>query len=52
MYDLMGKYLDVPAYKLLGPKVRNHGKVGYFVHDLDPHGLAEEVRHSLRMGYL
>ena len=51
MYDLMGKYLGVPVYELLGTKVRSHGKIGYFMCDLDAEGLAKEVSRSVGMGY-
>jgi L-alanine-DL-glutamate epimerase-like enolase superfamily enzyme len=51
MYDLMGKYLAVPAWKLLGRKVRDWVPVGAWAVSQPPRAMAEEVGHVSRRGF-
>ena len=51
MYDLMGKYLDLPAWKLIGPKVRSWIPVGAWTVSRHPDAMAEEVLSVSRRGY-
>ena len=50
-YDLMGKHLGEPAWKLLGPKLRSWVPVGYWTVSLEPDAMAQEVREAARLGY-
>ncbi len=51
LYDLMGKHLGVPAWKLIGPKVRSWVPVAAWTVSQTPEGMAEEVRQAARRGY-
>lgn len=51
VYDLMGKYLGVPAWKLIGPKVRNWIPVGAWTVAQTPEAMAGEIAHAVRLGY-
>jgi L-alanine-DL-glutamate epimerase-like enolase superfamily enzyme len=51
LYDLMGKHLGVPAWKLMGPKVRCWVPVAAWTVSQPPEGMAEEVRQAARLGY-
>lgn len=51
MYDLMGKYLDLPVWKLLGPQVRSWVPVAAWTVSQTPERMAEEVRDVSRRGY-
>ncbi|MFP6619938.1 MAG: enolase C-terminal domain-like protein [Pirellulaceae bacterium] len=51
LYDLMGKYLQVPAWKLLGPQVRTKIPVAFWTVSQTPDALAEEVRQAVQAGY-
>ncbi len=51
MYDLMGKLLGVPAWKLIGPKVRSWIPVGGWTASQPPEAMAEEVRMLSQRGY-
>ena len=50
-YDLMGKYLGVPVWKLIGPKVRSWIPVAAWTEPQAPDAMAEEVRQVSRRGY-
>lgn len=50
-YDLMGKFLGVPAWKLIGPKVRSWVPVSAWTEPQTPDAMAEEVRQAVRRGY-
>jgi len=50
-YDLMGKYLGVPVWKLIGPKVRSWIPVAAWTEPQTPDAMAEEVRQVSRRGY-
>jgi L-alanine-DL-glutamate epimerase-like enolase superfamily enzyme len=51
LYDLMGKYLEVPAYKLMGQKVRNRVPVAAWTKPASPDKLREEVPRAVSEGY-
>ena len=51
IYDLLGKYNDVPAYKLFGPKVRSRVPMAAWTVSQTPSKMAEEVEHAAEAGY-
>jgi D-galactarolactone cycloisomerase len=51
LYDVMGKHLDVPAYKLLGQKVRDWVSVAAWTKPVPPETLRQEVRRAVAEGY-
>lgn len=51
VYDLMGKHLGVPAWKLMGPKLRDWIPVSAWTVSQAPEGMAEEVRQAAARGY-
>jgi galactonate dehydratase len=51
MYDIMGKYLDIPAWKLIGEKVRDRMPVAAWTASFAPEKMAHEVRHAASLGY-
>jgi L-alanine-DL-glutamate epimerase-like enolase superfamily enzyme len=51
VYDLMGKYLRLPAWKLLGQKVRSWVPVAAWTVSRPPEAMAEEVLSVSRRGY-
>ena len=51
MYDLMGKYLDIPAWKLIGEKVRDRVPVSAWTASFTPEHMAKEVKHAASLGY-
>ena len=51
LYDLMGKYLEVPAYKLMGQKVRDAVSVGAWTAQASPDQLAAEICRAADQGY-
>jgi len=51
LYDLMGKHLGVPAWKLIGPRVRSWVPVAAWTVSQPPEGMAEEVRQAAQLGY-
>lgn len=51
MYDLMGKHLDLPAWKLMGPKVRSWIPVAAWSVSRAPQEMAEEVVQAAARGY-
>jgi L-alanine-DL-glutamate epimerase-like enolase superfamily enzyme len=51
LYDLMGKHLGVPAWKLLGQQVRSWVPVAAWTVSQAPLAMAEEVRRAARQGY-
>lgn len=50
-YDLMGKHLGVPMWKLIGPKVRDWAPVAAWTVSQPPEAMAEEVRSVTARGY-
>ncbi|MDQ3702028.1 MAG: hypothetical protein M3442_14070, partial [Chloroflexota bacterium] len=51
LYDLMGKYLQQPAYKLMGQKVRDWVPVAAWTKPVPPETLAAEVTRAVAEGY-
>ena len=51
MYDLMGKHLGVPAYKLFGQRLRSWVPMVCYTVPQSPEAMAEEVRQASAMGY-
>lgn len=51
LYDVMGKFLGLPVWKLLGPKVRSWVPVSAWTASQTPQGMAEEVRSVSKRGY-
>ena len=50
-YDVMGKHLEVPAYKLMGQKVRDAVPVGAWTRPCSPEVFAGEVKRAADAGY-
>ena len=51
LYDLMGKYLDVPAYKFMGQKVRDAVSVAAWTAQSSPAEFASEIERAAAEGY-
>jgi len=51
IYDLVGKFNDVPAYKLLGPRARSRVPMAAWTVSQTPYKMAEEVKHAAEAGY-
>ena len=51
MYDLMGKYLEIPAWKLIGEQVRDRIPVSAWTASFTPDRMAAEVRQAVSLGY-
>jgi len=51
LYDLMGKFLEVPAYKLMGPKVRDTVSVAAWTALATPAQFAAEISRAASQGY-
>ena len=50
-YDLMGKYLEIPAWKMIGPQVRTRIPVAAWTVSQEPEALQREVKHAASLGY-
>ncbi len=51
LYDVMGKHLGVPAWRLMGPKVRDAVSVAAWTRQAAPADFAAEVQRAARQGY-
>ena len=51
LYDLMGKALDVPAYRLMGPKVRDAVNVAAWTCRASADDFGREVERAAQQGY-
>ncbi len=51
LYDVMGKYLEVPAYKLLGQKVRDAVPAAAWTRPCSSEVFAEEIQRAVDQGY-
>ncbi len=51
LYDIMGKSLGIPAWKLMGLQVREWIPVGAWTVAQEPAAMAEEVRQAAAKGY-
>lgn len=52
IYDLAGKALGVPCYKLFGPKLRDWCPISWWANDMPTEDWSEEVREALSLGYM
>ena len=52
IYDAVGKHLEVPAYKLIGQKVRDRVPVAAWTRPASPEDLAAEVQRAVGEGYM
>ena len=52
LYDLMGRHLEIPAYKLMGQKVRDRVPVAAWTRVASPEELAAEVVRAADDGYM
>jgi L-alanine-DL-glutamate epimerase-like enolase superfamily enzyme len=51
LYDVMGKYLEVPAHKLMGQKVHDAVPVAAWTRPCPPDIFAEEIQRAADQGY-
>ncbi len=51
LYDVMGKHLEVPAYKLMGQKVRDMVSVAAWTRPASPEAFREEISRAVEQGY-
>ena len=51
LYDVMGKYLEVPAYRLMGQKVRDAVSVAAWTAQASPAEFASEIERAAAQGY-
>ncbi|MDE2889740.1 MAG: mandelate racemase/muconate lactonizing enzyme family protein [Gemmatimonadota bacterium] len=52
LFDAVGKSLGVPAYRLLGTKVRDWCPISWWHMDMPPGDWAEECRQAVNAGYM
>ena len=52
IYDLAGKAMGVPIYKLLGPKVRDWCPVSWWTNDMSAEDWIEEMKEAVSLGYM
>jgi L-alanine-DL-glutamate epimerase-like enolase superfamily enzyme len=52
IYDLAGKAMGVPCYKLLGPKVRDWCPASWWTNDMSQEDWIDEMREALSLGYM
>ncbi len=50
-YDLMGKHLGVPAWKVMGQQVRDWVSMGWWMPSMSPEDTAAEVKVAVERGY-
>ena len=50
LYDVMGKYLEIPAYKLMGQKQRDAVSLAAWTRPCSPAEFAAEVTHAAAAG--
>ena len=51
LYDAMGKCLDIPAYKLMGTKVRDRVAVAAWTRPCPPEVFSREIQRAVEQGY-
>ncbi len=51
IYDVAGKALGVPCYRLLGKKLRDWCPVSWWCKDMPVEDLVEEAKEAVRLGY-
>ena len=52
LYDVMGKHIEQPAYKLMGQRVRDRVPVAAWTRSTSPEDLAKEVQRAVAEGYM
>ncbi|MDE3259732.1 MAG: hypothetical protein OYM47_18020 [Gemmatimonadota bacterium] len=52
LYDVMGKHLDIPAYKLMGQRIRDRVPVAAWTRPASPEDLARDVQRAVGEGYM
>jgi L-alanine-DL-glutamate epimerase-like enolase superfamily enzyme len=52
IYDLVGKALGVPCYRLIGPKVRDWCPISWWANDMSTEDWEAEIREALSLGYM
>jgi len=52
VYDLVGKALEVPCYRLFGPKARDECPISWWANDMSTQDWIEEIREALSLGYM
>lgn len=52
LYDVMGKHLGLPAYKLMGQKVRDRVPVMAWTRPASPEDLSKEILRAVEQGYM
>jgi L-alanine-DL-glutamate epimerase-like enolase superfamily enzyme len=52
LYDVMGKHLEVPAYKLMGQKVRDAVSVAAWTRPASPEAFRDEIARAAAQGYM
>ena len=52
LYDVMGKYLDVPAHRLMGEKRRDAIPVAAWTRPASPEHFRDEIKRAAAQGYL
>jgi L-alanine-DL-glutamate epimerase-like enolase superfamily enzyme len=52
LYDVMGKFLEIPVYKLLGPQVRDHVTVAAWTRPASPEQFRDEILRAVAQGYM
>ena len=51
LYDVMGKHLEVPAYKLMGQKVRSCVSTAAWTRPASPEAFRDEIQRAVNEGY-
>jgi L-alanine-DL-glutamate epimerase-like enolase superfamily enzyme len=52
LYDVMGKFLEVPVHRLLGPKVRDQVTVAAWTRPASPQSFRDEISRAVDQGYM
>jgi L-alanine-DL-glutamate epimerase-like enolase superfamily enzyme len=52
LYDVIGKHLEVPVYKLMGNKVRDRVPVAAWTRPASPEDFADEIARAAAEGYM
>ncbi len=52
LFDAIGKSLNVPIYRLLGPKVRNWSPISWWAMDMLPRDWARQCADAVKQGYM
>ncbi len=51
LFDLVGKAMGVPCYRLMGDKIRDKCPISWWAIDMPPEDWAEEMKLAVKMGY-